>query len=335
MTFISIICPIYNEAGFIARCIDSVLESDYAKDSLELLLVDGMSNDGTRDIIAQYTRQYPFIRLLDNPQKIVPYALNQAIRESKGDVVVRIDAHSQYPKNYFSLLVKKLFELDADNVGCPCRTLPANETTTAKAIAIAMSCSFGMGNSQFRIGATKEMKVDTVPFGCFRKELFDRIGYFDEELVRNQDDEFNGRIIKNGGKIYLIPELTIDYHARATLRKTSRMFYQYGLFKPLVNKKLGKPATLRQFFPPLFVSGLVIGTILSFFCPLLRCVFLTILSLYLFLSLYFGVKSSNKISEILTLVGVFATIHASYGTGYIVGLFRILFRKKFQVEVNR
>ena len=246
---ITVVCPIYNEEKYIARCIESIMEQDYPKSDMEVLFVDGMSTDHTRAIIEEYLPRCPYLRVIDNPQRIVPYAMNAGIKAAKGDVIIRLDAHALYPSNYFSELVRKLYELNADNVGAVCRTLPANDTPKCKAIAAALSSAFGMGNSYFRIGAKEIKQVDTVPFGCYRKDVFDRIGPYDNDLVRNQDDELNARLIKHGGKIYLIPYIVVDYFARDTIKKTGKMFYQYGLYKPLVNKKLGSPATVRQFFP--------------------------------------------------------------------------------------
>ena len=289
---ISIICPIYNEEKYIARCIDSILAQDYPKDDMEVILVDGMSTDGTRKIVADYAAQYPFIRLVDNSQRIVPPAMNIGIRAAKGDIIIRLDAHAIFPINYFTELVKNLRELKAENVGGVCRTLPVNDSLECVAIANVLSSNFGMGNSYFRVGATEVMEVDTVPFGCFHRELFDRIGYFDEELIRNQDDEFNGRIIKNGGKIYLLPQLVIDYYARDKVSKVYKMFYQYGLFKPLVNKKLGSPATVRQFFPLLFVLGLLIGPFMGFVSKWFLVAYAAVIMLYFCLATYFSLKDS-------------------------------------------
>ena len=181
---ISVICPIYNEEKYIGKCIDSILRQDYPKEDMEVLLVDGMSTDKTREIVLSYCADYPFIRLLDNPRKIVPYAMNIGIQAAKGDIVIRLDAHAIYPDNYFSELVAKLYELHADNVGAVCRTLPADDSPKCKAIAAALSSPFGMGNSYFRIGAKEIMQVDTVPFGCYRKEVFDKIGLYDTDLIR-------------------------------------------------------------------------------------------------------------------------------------------------------
>lgn len=331
---LSVICPIYNEAKHIASCLESILQQDFPKEEMEVLLVDGMSTDRTREIVQQYTEQYPFIFLLDNPKRIVPTGLNIGIRVAQGDVIIRLDAHAIYPDNYFSVLVDKLFALNADNVGGLCRTLPAKETPVCEAIAAALSSPFGMGDSHFRIGTNKEMQVDTVPFGCFRREVFDKIGYFDEELIRNQDDEFNGRIIKYGGHIYLIPSIVINYYGRDSIGKVAKMFYQYGLFKPLVNKKLGTPATVRQFFPPLFVVGLIGGLLLSFVHPIFCILYMVVLALYLFLAIYFSVKQFKNIKKVLLLIATFVTIHVSYGWGYLCGCVKLLLKRNLTAESN-
>ena len=331
---LSVICPIYNEEKHIAACLDSILRQDFPKEELEVLMVDGMSSDRTREIVQQYTEQYPFIFLLDNPKRIVPTGLNIGIQVAQGEVIIRLDAHAIYPDNYFSVLVEKLFALNADNVGGLCRTLPAKDTPVCEAIAAALSSPFGMGDSHFRIGTNKEMQVDTVPFGCFRREVFDKIGYFDEELVRNQDDEFNGRIIKFGGHIYLIPSIVIDYYGRDSIGKVSKMFYQYGLFKPLVNKKLGNPATVRQFFPFFFVLGLIIGFPLCFVNLFFRILYIAVLALYIFLAAYFSIRQIKGLKRILLLMVTFFVIHVSYGWGYLRGVIKILLKKSFTAESN-
>ena len=332
---LSVICPIYNEEKYIATCIESITQQDYPKEDLEVLFVDGMSTDRTRDIVLEYCQRYPYIHLLDNPKRIVPPALNIAIRAAKGEVIMRLDAHAQYPTNYFSVLTERLFALHADNVGGVCRTLPVNDTPVCQAIAMALSSPFGMGNSYFRIGATREMMVDTVPFGCFRREVFDNVGLFDEELVRNQDDEFNGRIVKNGGRIYLIPSVVIDYYARDTVKKVAKMFYQYGLFKPLVNQKLGQAATVRQFFPLAFVVGLILGLILSFVHPIFAILYIIVICIYLTLNIIFSIANTKNPNTLWHLLRTFVTIHVSYGWGYLVGLYKILFKKSFTAQVNR
>lgn len=332
---ITVVCPIYNEEKYISDCIESILSQDYPKDSLEILFVDGMSNDKTRDIVEGYIREYPFIHLIDNPDRIVPYAMNRGIEVANGDIIIRLDAHAIYPDNYFSELVTKLHELNADNVGAVCRTLPADDSPKCKAIAAALSSSFGMGNSYFRIGAKEIMQVDTVPFGCYRKEVFDKIGLYDIDLIRNQDDELNARLIKNGGKIYLIPYLIVDYFARNTIKKTGKMFYQYGLYKPLVNKKLGSPATIRQFFPLAFVLGLIFGLILSILIKYILISYVVVVTMYFLLALMFSLKSYSSISQVMWQIATYFTIHLNYGWGYLVGIYKILTKTSFQVKVNR
>lgn len=332
---ISIVCPIYNEEKYIAQCIKSIISQDYPQSDMEVLFVDGMSTDQTRQIIKQYAEHYPFLSVLDNPQRIVPSAMNIGIKAAQGDIIIRLDAHALYPNNYFSVLVNQLNRLKADNVGAVCRTLPANDSSKCKAIADALSSSFGMGNSYFRVGVKEIMQVDTVPFGCYRKEVFDKIGLYDIDLVRNQDDELNARLIKHGGKIYLLPDLIVDYFARDTIRKTGKMFYQYGLFKPLVNKKLGAPATVRQFFPLLFVSGLILGLILGLLNYYILIVYFSIIALYLLLAFSFSIKKAHTVSQIFYQIITYLTIHINYGWGYIVGIYNIVMKRSFAVKVNR
>jgi glycosyltransferase involved in cell wall biosynthesis len=334
---ISVICPVFNEEKYIRDCIESLLQQDFSWSDSEILLVDGASTDKTRQIIAEYAEKYRFIRLLNNPLKITPVSLNIGIREAKNDIIFRIDAHTTYPPNYFSILSKYLIELNADNVGGICRTLPGGKSLISGAIAKAMSSIFGMGNSYFRIGAKAIMEVDTVPFGCFRRDIFDRIGLFDEELIRNQDDEFNGRIIKNGGKIFLIPDVIIDYFARDKISNFSKMFYQYGLFKPLVNKKLGSATTLRQFFPLFFIVSLVITFIFTIFQLIGYQLLLLIPGIYTILAVAFAIKESVSIYQAFLLPFLFFILHISYGWGYLVGIikFRLLRVSGIKVKVNR
>lgn len=335
---VSVICPIYNEEKYIGSFLESILKQDYPKEDLEILLVDGMSKDKTRVIISVYSQKYPFLKLVNNPQQTVPYAMNNGIKSAQGDIIIRLDAHAEYPSNYFSVLVKKLEELEgADNVGGVCITLPCNETPVAISIAECLSNKFGMGNSYFRVGAKEVTSVDTVPFGCFRKALFDKIGLYDTDMIRNQDDELNGRIIKNGGKIYLLPEVEIKYFARDKISKVRKMFYQYGLYKPLGNKKLGSPATVRQFFPLLFVLGLVLGLIFCIVFPVLWPIYAAIILLHLLIGMFEGIKSAQSTGFkgcIFIMPYIFMTMHICYGIGYLKGMYNIAFHKSFEVKSN-
>jgi len=332
---VSIIIPCFNEEKYISGILDDILKQDYRKESLEVLVVDGMSSDGTQEIIRQYQKRYPFIRLEVNERQFVPFALNLGIHKSNGEVIAIMGSHAQYPPDYISSLVHALFELNADNVGGVCVATPAETTPRARAIAGALSSPFGMGNAMFRIGSRKRMKVDTVTFGCYRRSVFDKIGLFDEELLRNQDDELNGRLLKNGGVIYLIPEVRIAYYPRATLKGIQRMFYQYGLFKPLVALKLGRPATLRQLVPPLFVLFLMSFLAGSFIHPFIRAVFLLVTGLYILTNFLVTLRiclRDHSVIQSLYLPWLFLLIHLSYGWGYLVGIVKfIIFRKKIIV----
>src|SRR6266480_5849379 len=186
---VSVVVPCRNEERYIAACLDSILASDYPRDRLEVLVVDGLSDDRTREILGRYTARHPSIRRLDNPQRITPTALNVGIRAAEGDVVMRMDAHVLYPSTYVSQLVAALEETGADCVGGVIETLPADESATARAIALGLSHPLGVGNSYFRIGSRERRWADAVSFGCYRRDVFNRIGLFDEELLRDQDDE--------------------------------------------------------------------------------------------------------------------------------------------------
>lgn len=335
---VTIICPSYNEENYIQNCIDSILNQDYPADLLQFLIVDGLSTDKTKSIVQENSLKHKNIQYIENKHKFVPQALNLGIENAKGDVIIRIDAHCVYPSNYVSLLVEKLYELNADNVGGVWVTLPSSNSTISLAIAIGSSHIFGVGASKHKIGASTIIETDTVPFGCYRREVFDKIGLFDTDLIRNQDDEFNARLIKNGGKIFLIPQLKINYFARKNLNKMNTMYFQYGLFKPLVNKKLKGAATIRQFFPLLFTVGLIFGLLLSFVSNIFLFIYLFSLFSYFILAVYFSVseaRKNNRLSLTFILPIVFFNIHLSYGIGYLIGIIKVLAKSSFQVKSSR
>lgn len=280
--FVSVIVPTYNEAQHIGALLDNLLQQDLPPHQFEVIIADGRSTDQTRDIISARKSQFVSLKLIDNPHKYVPHALNLALREAKGSIIVRLDAHSIYPTNYLSRLSSALVDLEADNVGGVWITEPGADTAEAHAIAMATSHPLGIGNASYRLGAESVKEVDTVPYGCFRAKIFQEIGNFDTDLLRNQDDEFNGRIIRHGGKIMMLPDVKIRYSARPTVKKMRKMFYQYGQFKPLVNIKLGAPATLRQFAPPALALLLVATVVALPFLPLLSALGGVLFAIYAF-----------------------------------------------------
>lgn len=326
---VSIIVPCRNERRYMADCLDSILANDYPASRVEIIVADGMSDDGTREILQEYSKRFDRIRFLDNPSRTAPAALNVGIGSSKGEIVIRMDAHCHYPRNYISALVGWLERSGADNVGGVWKTLPGSDTSTARAIAFVLAHRLGVGNAHFRIGIDKPKWVDTVPFGCYRRAVFDRIGLFDEELIRNQDDEFNQRLLKSGGRILLVPDVTIDYFARDSVSKVARMYYQYGYFKPLAARKIGRVGTVRQAVPGAFTLILILSLVLSPWSAWMRIALLACVvgySLVLLTGSVSALRSNGPRVALLTLA-TFPVVHFSYAWGSIRGVLDFLVRK--------
>jgi glycosyltransferase involved in cell wall biosynthesis len=319
---VSVILPCLNEAKNIRSCLDSVVANDFPKDKLEVLVVDGQSDDGTREIVIEFSKHHSWIRLLENMRRITPVAMNIGIQSAKGPIVMRMDAHTIYPTNYISGLVQWLIGSNADNVGGISIVRPANESPKAHAIAYGLSHPWGVGNSHFRIGAAEPKWVDTVPFGCYWKEVFNRIGLYNEALVRNQDDELNHRLIKYGGRILLVPEIVSFYMARESLEKLRTMFYQYGYFKPLAARAVGAVMTIRQLIPSFFIVSLVLAGFLALWSDTMAVIFKIILITYTALDLTVSLHASLErgLRCGLWLMVVFPVLHVSYGIGYLSGL---------------
>jgi len=322
---ISILIPMLNEEKYISHCLDSVLSSDYPLDKMEILLIDGMSSDKTREIIKKYQKKHSIIKLLDNPKKIVPVAMNIGIMEAKGEYIIRLDAHASYPENYFSTLIKWHQKLDADNIGTPIHTEVKNHTEKSLAIKTVLSHKFGVGNSDFRIGIKKQKEADTVPFGCYPRRVFEKYGYYDERLIRNQDIELNKRIVQGGGKIYLIPDTTCTYYARESFIPLAKNNYANGLWNILTTyyTHTFESLSLRHFVPLLFVLSLIVPVILSFFyTPFFWLSFLSLVG-YLALVIIISLKTSHSFMNFIYTVGGFFTLHLVYGLGSIVGIAKV------------
>lgn len=327
---LSIVCPIYNEEKYIVQCIDSLLQQDYPKDDLEILLVDGMSTDNTRNIVKGYSDKYPFIHLLDNPKKIVPCAMNIGVKVAKGDIIIRLDAHANYEKDYFSVLSRRLIELGADNVGVVCKTDVLNKTPKTLAICEVLGNKFGVGNSTFRTGIEKVQEVDTVPFGCWRREVFEKYGMYDEHLIRNQDIELNKRIKRGGGKIFIVPDTYCTYLARETFSKLAKNNYGNGKWNILTvfYTKQMSALSIRHFIPLLFVLSLLlplIGGLIWWSIALVGG--LSLLAYFLVLG---SVSAKLMIEKHLSwryLLMSFLVLHLSYGWGSFVALVKLPFLK--------
>jgi glycosyltransferase involved in cell wall biosynthesis len=319
--FISIVIPCREEKKYFTQAMESILANNYPQDHLEVLVVDGMSTDGTREIVAEFSRTYPFIKLLDNSRKITPAALNVGISQAKGDPIIIMHCHSNYPSDYISSVVAWQEKTGAENVGGVWRTLPGGDTPMAQAIALGMAHPFGVGNVPFRVGASEPRWVDSVPFGCYPRKVFAQIGLFDEDHVRTEDDEFNLRLKKHGGRILLVPDLVVDYYARESLSKLWRMYYQYGYFKALVARKLGWVLRLRHFIPSLFVLTLSASFLLSWWFPIMGTLGMLVLLVYLLTDVYFAWAAGRREGKavIACLALVFPTLHFSYGIGFLKG----------------
>ncbi|MDR4506270.1 MAG: glycosyltransferase family 2 protein [Candidatus Scalindua sp.] len=332
---ISIIIPCRNEEKFIGECLNSLIDNAYGENRVEILVVDGMSDDGTRAIIKKFSEMYPFIKLFDNPKRVTPVALNIGVRAALGEYVTILGSHSKVDHNFIKINIDSLSKFNVDCVGGVLETLPSNSNLIAQSIALATSHMFGVGNAYFRTGADKPKHVDTVPFGCYKREVFEKIGLFDEDLVRNQDDEFNLRLIKNGGKVLLVPGIKSYYVARDSLSKLWKMYYQYGYFKPLVARKVGGVLTWRQLMPSIFIISLITFGTMSLFVKYCIWLFLLIITLYLFINFAFSFSIALRKGKkkFFPLIIVFSTLHFSYGLGYLKGIFDFIVFKKYKKQI--
>lgn len=328
---LSIIIPCLNEEKYIEQCILSVLENDFPHDEYELLIIDGNSSDSTVQIVQDLMKQYSNIQLLSNPKKIAPTAMNIGIEKAKGEIIMRMDAHSFYPKNYISTLLEWKEKLKADNIGAQWKTDVLNRTKISIANKIVLTNKFGVGNGLFRIGVDKPVEVDTVPFGCYSKVVFDRVGMYDERLKRNQDIELNKRLAAHGMKIVLIPYTFCRYYARESYKALGKNNYNNGFWNLLTifYTKNIKALSIRHLIPLLFVLSLLLPVLLSFvFFPF---VYLSIFSLFIYLlTLSFVIKKVDlSETSFLHVLASFIVLHFSYGVGSFLGLFHFakLFKK--------
>lgn len=323
LPLVSVIIPTRNEEAHIGQTLDSVLNNDYPRERLEVIVVDGMSEDRTREIVERYSLKHKFIRFLENPLRITPAALNVAIKHAAGEIIMRMDAHCSYFPDYISKCVTHLRQGNADNVGGICITISGTESLMAKTIALVLSSRFGVGNSHFRVGVDTPKYVDTVPFGCYEKRVFEDVGLFDEGLVRNQDIEFNSRLRKSGGKVLLVPEIKSCYYARSTLQKLCSQNWGNGVWNIRLTKKMPGSLSARHFIPMFFVLGMLGGLLLSIFSGLGLALLALVFGSYLLASLAFSVKiglrEGLKYTPILPLV--FFSLHSSYGLGMLWGVF--------------
>lgn len=329
---ITVLIPCLNEENYIEDCVTSLINNNKEID-FDILIIDGKSVDGTIPILNKLASNFSNVKWIENTRRTVPYALNLGILQSPSEFIIRVDAHCTYPLDYIATLVEHMSDPSVANVGGGWSSRPGAETAEAMVVCKVTADKFCVGNAQYRIGAEAPMFTDTVPFGCYRRSVFDDIGMFDEEMTRNQDDELNSRIVKNGGKILLLPNLEIIYFCRPTIKKAAVMFYQYALFKPLGNMKSGRISTVRQLAPPIFLLTLILLGLTSIFnfdaFPILMSVLTLYFAVIFARSLYLDYKFSKKnfsAERIFLSIKCFSAIHLSYGIGYFVGILGIFLR---------
>jgi glycosyltransferase involved in cell wall biosynthesis len=311
--FVSVIMPCRNEARFIERCLASILASDYER--FEIIVADGMSVDGTRTLLDSLANHDPRLRIIDNPEHITPVALNRAIAASQGEIVVRFDAHAVMPPDYIRRCVELLESSGAANSGGSILTFPQSRGPFSGPIVAVLSSRFGVGNSPFRTTAHDQAPrpADTVFGGCWHRTLFDRIGGFNEKLVRSQDIEFNLRISHAGGTIMLDPSIVCDYYARATLAAFWRHNFSNGVWAvlPFAFSDI-VPVRLRHLVPLAFVASLAASTILPF--PWSIAVLAAYAAVNLAASIQIAI--AHRRASLLALLPIaFLSLHLAYGLG--------------------
>lgn len=257
--FVTVIMPARNEGRHIGRALRSLLRTEYPACRWEIVVADGMSTDGTREAIARVAAKSPVpIRIVDNPRRITPCALNAAIRAARGSIIIRVDAHAHYRRDYIARCVRVLRETHADNVGGPVDTRPGARTPMARAIALVMSHRLGVGNSAFRTSEAA-CEVDTVPFGCFPADVFHRVGLFDERLVRHQDYDMNRRIRRAGGRIWLDTRIKSTYISRPDYRALLKYAWVNGYWNALTHRLHPYTLSVRHAIPPVFALGVLVA----------------------------------------------------------------------------
>lgn len=320
---VSVVIPCLNEEAVIGKCLDSLLGSDYSKDSIEVWVADGMSDDRSREIILEYSRRFPFIHLIDNRKRTQQAALNLGIRHARGDLIIRMDAHCAFAENYISECVRHLNVWGADNVGGRLITMPRENTVLGRAIAMAMSEPFGVGNSRFRVrrdpGDVEPRWVDTVPYSCYRREVFERIGVFNEQLDRSEDAEFHRRMRDAGCKTLFVPSIVSYYYARSDLKSFWSHSLDNGYWAVIPTFYTGRlVVSLRHLVPLLFVTGLLALGMLAAVLPSLVTPFFLLVGCYGLVNAWVSVVLSVREGDLRylpVLILVFAALHVGYGLG--------------------
>lgn len=331
MTFVSVIVPCYNEKSTIRSLLAAIYAQTYTRVNMEVVIADGMSTDGTRNRITAFQQERPDLRikLVDNEKRTIPSGLNIAIAAATGDIIVRLDAHSAPHPDYVELCVADLKNGLGDNVGGVWEIQPGGEGWMAQAIALAAAHPLAVGDAKYRF-TESEGEVDTVPFGAFRKNLIEKIGGFDETLLANEDYEFNVRVRKNGGKVWLNPNIRSTYFARKTLADLARQYWRYGYWKVRMLRRYPQTIRWRQVLPPLFVMSLLVFGILSLWSGLAGWILGLQVVLYALPLLSIGIVMALRSRIGLMVIAVplaIGTMHISWGSAFLWSMASLLAKR--------
>jgi len=323
---VSVIIPCYNEQSTIRLLLEALREQTYPRAEMEVIISDGMSRDGTRDAIAAFQKDFPDLEVcvVDNAHRSIPSALNRAIEVSRGEIILRFDAHSKPYPDYVANCVAAHQAGRGDNVGGVWEIHPGADTWIAKSIAVAAAHPLGVGDALYR-HAKYAAEVDTVPFGSFRRALIEQVGFFDESLLTNEDYEFNARVRKSGGKIWLDPSIRSIYFARPTLLELIRQYWRYGFWKWRMLRRYPNTLRWRQSLPPLFVLSLITLAILSIFIPLAGVVLAGEVVIYFSIMILAGLYAAFRQRKAYLIPGLplaIAAMHISWGSGFLWSLFK-------------
>jgi cellulose synthase/poly-beta-1,6-N-acetylglucosamine synthase-like glycosyltransferase len=320
---VSVVIPMFNEERFVGALLDSIAAQDYPRDRMEVLVVDGDSTDGSAAIVRSYEERIPGLRLISNPRRITPSSLNAGIREATGEIYVRIDSHSKVAPTYVRTCVETLLRTGADNVGGLMRAVGTNPWSTA--VALATSSPFGVGGARFHYATTPQY-VDTVYLGCYRLERLRELGGYDENMVINEDDELNFRLEQQGGRTWLEPAMSTEYHPRSSFRALWRQYYRYGKWKVRLMQKHRRLTSLRHIVPAAWVASVVAGAVLAPWFAWGRGLLALAVGPYAVANLGYSVAIAprNGWRNLPLLPPVFATLHWAYGAGFLEGIVRFL-----------
>ncbi len=318
---VSVIVPCYNEQSTIRLLLEALHEQTYPHAGMEVVISDGLSTDGTRDAITAFQQDFPDlpVRIVENTKRSIPSALNRAIEASSGEIILRLDGHSKPYPDYVERCVVAHEAGRGANIGGVWEIRPGAGTWIADSIAAAAGHPLGVGDALYR-HTRRAAEVDTVPFGSFRRTLIEQIGYFDESLLTNEDYEFNARVRKSGGKIWLDPSIRSIYYARSTLLELIRQYWRYGFWKWRMLRRYPDTLRWRQALPPLFVLSLLILTVLSISSPFARWLLAGELILYFSILILAGARAvlrKRKIYLILGLPLAIAAMHLAWGGGFL------------------